>query len=398
MRMQKLERLGELAQEMVDTGFVAGVNCMVIQHGRELCYYEAGWRDMAAGKRMTRDTICRMYSMSKPITSAAVMILLEEGKLDLLDPVSMYLPGFRSQYVMEQGIVHPVVRPMTIQNLLNMTSGLVYLGESNAAEVRCGQLIDEIVAKLDTEEALTTVEIANRIGELPLAFQPGDNWQYGLSADILGAVVEVISGMRFGDFLEKRIFEPLGMKDTAFYVPKEKQERLAKVYRQQPDGLIEEHYSHLGIQNRMESRPVYESGGAGLASTLDDYFRFTQMLLQNGSYEGVQILAPQTVRYMTTAHVTPKQQRGVDTWESLAGYTYGNLMRILERPELAAGMGSKGEYGWDGWLGTYMVNDPANELTFLMMQQRADSGTTAYTRKMRNVLFAALEDSHAAEF
>lgn len=392
MNLQRLERLNELAQEMVDTGFIAGVNCMVIQHGKELCYYEAGYRDMAAGRKMTRDTIFRLYSMSKPVTSAAVMILLQEGKIDLLDPVSKYLPGFQNQYVIDKGIIYPVVRPMTIQNLLNMTSGLVYLGEGNAAEVRCGQLIDEIIAKLDTDQALTSVEIANRVGQLPLAFQPGENWQYGLSADILGALVEVVSGMRFGEFLEKRIFAPLGMEDTAFYVPQEKQDRLSKVYRALPEGLVEEHFSHLGIRNSMEGQPAYEAGGAGLASTIDDYAKFNLMLLHNGSYNGAQILTPQTVKFMTTAHVTPKQQRGVDTWESLAGYTYGNLMRILDRPEQAAGLGSKGEYGWDGWLGTYMMNDPAHELTFLMMQQKADSGTTEYTRKMRNVMFSALEE------
>ncbi len=392
MNLQRLERLNEVAQEMVDTGFIAGVNCMVIQHGKELCYYEAGYRDMAAGKKMTRDTIFRLYSMSKPVTSAAVMILLQEGKIDLLDPVFKYLPGFQNQYVIDKGITYPVVRPMTIQNLLNMTSGLVYLGEGNAAEVRCGQLIDEIIAKLDTDQALTTVEIANRVGQLPLAFQPGENWQYGLSADILGALVEVVSGMRFGEFLEKRIFAPLGMEDTAFYVPQEKQDRLSKVYRALPEGLVEEHFSHLGIHNSMEGQPAYEAGGAGLASTIDDYAKFNLMLLHNGSYNGAQILTPQTVKFMTTAHVTPKQQRGVDTWESLAGYTYGNLMRILDRPEQAAGLGSKGEYGWDGWLGTYMMNDPVHELTFLMMQQKADSGTTEYTRKMRNVMFSALEE------
>lgn len=392
MNIQRLERLRELAQEMVDTGFIAGVNCMVMQHGKELCYYEAGYRDKAAGKKMTRDTIFRLYSMTKPVTSAAVMILLQEGKIDLLDPVSRYLPGFKEQYVIDKGIVYPVVKPMTIQNLLNMTSGLVYLGEGNAAEVRCGQLIDEIIAKLDTDQALTTVEIANRVGQLPLAFQPGENWQYGLSADILGAIVEVVSGMRFGEFLEKRIFAPLGMNDTAFYVPQEKQDRLSKVYRALPEGLAEEHFSHLGIRNGMDRQPAYEAGGAGLASTIDDYAKFNQMLLHKGSYNGVQILTPHTVQFMTTAHVTAKQQRGVDTWESLAGYTYGNLMRILDRPEQAVGFGSKGEYGWDGWLGTYMMNDPAHELTFLMMQQKADSGTTEYTRRMRNVVFSALEE------
>ncbi len=392
MKTQKLERLGELAAEMVETGYVAGVNCMVLQHGRELAYYEAGYRDVAAHKKMTRDTIFRLYSMTKPVTSAAAMILLEEGKIDLLDPVSKFLPGFQDQYVIEKGVKVPVTKPATIQNLLNMTSGLVYPGEGNPAEIRNTPLMEEIIAKLSTPEALKTVDIANRIGELPLAFMPGTTWQYGLSADVLGAVIEVVSGMSYGEFLKKRIFEPLGMQDTAFYVPAARQDRLAKVYWETEDGLVEEHFSHLGIQNTMEREPAFESGGAGLTSTIDDYARFTQMLLQKGEYQGKRILSPETVRFMTTAHVSAQQQKGVETWESLAGYTYGNLMRIMTSPESAGGLGSLGEYGWDGWLGTYMMNDPAHELTFLMMYQRTDSGTVGYSRKMRNVLFAALEE------
>lgn len=392
MKTQKLERLGELATEMVETGYVAGVNCMVLQHGRELAYYEAGYRDVAGNKKMTRDTIFRLYSMTKPVTSAAAMILLEEGKIDLLDPVSKFLPGFQDQYVIENGVKIPVTKPATIQNLLNMTSGLVYPGEGNPAEIRNTPLMEEIIAKLSTPEALKTVDIANRIGELPLAFMPGTTWQYGLSADVLGAVIEVVSGMSYGEFLKKRIFEPLGMQDTAFYVPAARQDRLAKVYRETEDGLVEEHFSHLGIQNTMEREPAFESGGAGLTSTIDDYAGFTQMLLQKGEYQGRRILSPETVRFMTTAHVSAQQQRGVETWESLAGYTYGNLMRIMTSPESAGGLGSPGEYGWDGWLGTYMMNDPAHDMTFLMMYQRTDSGTVGYSRKMRNVLFAALEE------
>ncbi len=392
MNLEKLRRLGELAREMTENGFVAGVSCMVIQHGEEQCYYEAGYRDISTGLRMTRDTIHRLYSMTKPVTAAAVMILLEEGRIDLLDHVSDYLPGFRNQYVIEQGVPVPVTRPMTIQNLLNMTSGLVYPGENNPAEVRNDRLMEEIKEKLLTDQALGTVEIANRAGQLPLAFMPGESWQYGLSADVLGAVVEVASGMRYGEFLTKRIFEPLEMKDTAFYVEADKRERLAKVYRGTESGLTEETGCHLGVQNKMELPPAFESGGAGLCSTINDYAKFTQMLLGHGTYRGVRILSPRTVKYMTTAHILPVQQRGMDTWESLAGYSYGNLMRIMTTPEEAVYIGSKGEYGWDGWLGTYMMNDPADDLTLLVMQQKCDSGITTYTRRMRNVMFAALED------
>lgn len=392
MNREKLKGLYEIMQEMTDKEYVSGTSCLVLQHGEEQCYYETGCRDIAGGHKMTRDTIHRLYSMTKPVTAAAVMILLEDGRIDLLDQVSDYLPGFRNQYVIEQGVIVPVKQPMTIQHLLNMTSGLVYPGESNPAETRCDRLIEEVKNRLLTDQALTTVEIANRIGKLPLAFVPGTTWQYGLSADVLGAVVEVVSGMRFGEFLNRRIFEPLGMRDTAFYVPEDKQDRLAKAYRDGENGLEEEDGCNLGIQYRMELDPAFESGGAGLCSTIDDYGKFMQMLLGGGNYRGVHIMSQKTVEYMTTAHVTPEQQKGVRTWESLAGFTYGNLMRIMTEPWVGAGLGSMGEYGWDGWLGTYTMNDPAHDLTMLIMQQKTDAGTTAYTRRMRNVLFAALDD------
>lgn len=393
MNKQKLSQLQNILQEMTDADFVSGATCMVLQNGREQCYYEAGYRDRANRLPMTRDTIFRLYSMSKPVTSAAVMMLLEDGKIDLLDPVSKYLPSFTNQCVMQNGVMMPVTRPITIQNLLNMTSGLVYLGESNSAEVRSCALFEEIIEKLDSSAPLTTLEIMERLGEIPLAFQPGEKWQYGVSADVLGAVVEVVSGMRFGEFLAKRIFEPLGMKDTAFYVPEEKQNRLAKVYDETPDGLQETDTCHLGIQNRMKRNPAFESGGAGLVSTIDDYAAFTQMLLHNGSFRGISLLSDKTVEFMTKAHLTPGQQYYVDQWESLPGFTYANLLRIMVDPGAAVSMGSLGEYGWDGWLGTYMMNDPADKLTILIMQQKTNSGTTSYTRRIRNVVFSALEES-----
>ncbi|MBD5494716.1 MAG: beta-lactamase family protein [Lachnospiraceae bacterium] len=390
MNKQKLSRLQTLLQEMTDTGFISGVSCMVLQGGEEQCYYESGMRDIANALPITRDTIFRLYSMTKPITSAAVMILLEEGKIDLLDPVSMYLPGFNNQYIMQKGMLIPAVRPITIQHLLNMTSGLAYGGEGNATEVRTGALLEEVKERLTSDNPLTTVEIMNRLGQIPLAFQPGEKWQYGMSADVLGAVVEIVSGMRFGEFLEERIFKPLGMKDTGFYVPKEKQSRLAKVYRETESGLEEFHISHLGVQNRMELPPAFESGGAGLVSTIDDFAAFTQMLLNKGTYRGNTILSEKTVEFMTSAHLSPALQDYINQWENLPGYTYANLMRIMKDPGMAVSMSGMGEYGWDGWLGTYMMNDPSNNLTLLIMQQKTDSGTTVYTRKMRNVMFSAI--------
>lgn len=391
MNLKKLSNIQPILQEMVASRFVSGVICMVLQNGEEQCFYEAGERDIANHIPMTRDTIFRLYSMTKPITVTAVMMLLEEGILDLLDPVSKYLPGFSQQNVMQNGILTPALRPVRIQDLLNMTSGLVYPGENSVSEIKTGILLEEVKENLTSIHPLTTIEIMNRLGQIPLAFQPGEKWQYGMSADVLGAIVEIASGMKFSEFLSQRIFEPLGMKDTAFFVPEAKRHRLAKVYDETETGLQEYHIPHLGIQNRMELVPAFESGGAGLVSTIDDYALFTQMLLNKGSLHGKTYLSGKTVEFMTTAHLTDMQQQYVNGWENLPGHTYANLLRILKDPGAAVTLGTEGEYGWDGWLGPYMTNDPANKLTLLIMQQRTNSGTTLYTRRIRNILFSAID-------
>lgn len=391
MKQQKLSRLQELLWEMTETSFVSGVNCMVMQGGQEQCYYEAGMRDLAAGLPMTRDTIFRLYSMTKPVTAAAAMILLEEGRIDLYDPVSDYLPGFCDQEVMADGVLIPAKRPVIIQDLLNMTSGLTYPGEGCPSEIRTDQLMDEVITNLSSSHALTTCEIMNRLGKIPLAFQPGEKWHYGMSADVLGAVIEVVSGMRFGDFLRQRIFEPLHMNDTGFFVPPEKQARLSKAYQDIGKGLEEFHFPRLGISNDMKTPPAFESGGAGLVSTIDDYARFAQMLLQRGSLGNVTLLSSRTVDFMANAHLAPALDAYVWQWESLSGCTYANLMRIMRDPGAAISISRQGEFGWDGWMGTYMTIDPADDMILLLMLQKTDTGTTAYTRKIRNIVFSALD-------
>lgn len=391
MNHKKLFRLQEILQEMTETGFVSGANCLVWQGGQEQCYYEAGMRDLATQLPITRDTIFRLYSMTKPITAAAVMLLLEEGRIDLYDPIADYLPGFQNQEVMTDGMLTPVKRPVILQDLLNMTSGLTYPGEGCPTEIRTDLLMDEVITNLSSPQALTTCEIMNRLGKIPLAFQPGEKWHYGMSADVLGAVVEMVSGMRFGDFLRKRIFEPLHMNDTAFYVPPEKQSRFSKAYQSAGKRLEEFHFPHLGISNDMKTPPAFESGGAGLASTIDDYARFAQMLLRRGSYENVSLLSPQTVDFMAHAHLAPALNPYVWQWESLSGCTYANLMRNMKDPGAAISLSRPGEFGWDGWMGTYMAIDPADDMFLLLMLQKVDTGTTAYTRRIRNVVFSALD-------
>ncbi|MDR2931921.1 MAG: beta-lactamase family protein, partial [Oscillospiraceae bacterium] len=241
---------------------------------------------------------------------------------------------------------------------------------------------------------VSTVELANKLGQCPLAFQPGARWRYGTSADAMAAVVEVASGQQYGRFLQDALFGPLGMDDTGFFVPASKQARLAKTYRETADGLVLHSGNQLGIVDSMLSPPAFESGGAGLTSTIDDYMTFARMLLGGGALNGTRVMSPKTVEYYTTPQLNNAAQIQDldDHWTNgLAGFSYGNFMRIMERPSNAVFMASPGEYGWDGALGVYFMNAPRENLTFLFMTQRAGSGTLPVTRRLRNIVFAALE-------
>lgn len=384
------QRLWEAITESVEKREISGCSLLVQKENTEEIYLEAGFADLEEKKPIQRDTIFRLFSMSKPVTAAAMMLLLERGKIDLCDPVSKYLPDFRNQKVFHNGQLEEVQREMILMDLLNMTSGLVYNGETEAGR-QTAALFDEVIEGLDEGDGgrITTVEFANRLGELPLAFQPGTAWCYGTSADAAGAVVEMVSGMKFGEFLEKELFEPLEMKDTGFWVPKEKQSRLARVYEcreGEPSLLYTGH--NLGIRNSMDRRPAFESGGAGLVSTVDDYLHFAMMLQNGGEYRGRRILGKSTVEFMTRRQLERKQQEYLDEWFGLDGFTYGNFMRILQKPEKAVTLGSRGEYGWDGWLGCYFANAPQEKQTILLMTQKKDSGTFALTRKIRNIIYS----------
>ncbi|MEO3945402.1 serine hydrolase domain-containing protein [Gorillibacterium sp. CAU 1737] len=385
-----INQLKKTMRASIDHKEIAGANFMVIKDGHEVFYHEDGFADLESGRPVSRDSIFRFYSMTKPITAAAIMLLLERGDLDLLDPVSRYLPGFQNQQVERDGHLVPVSREVNLHDLLNMTSGLTY-GGTDLAGQQTDALFQELVSRLHGENPMSTMEFANRLGQGPLSFEPGSNWQYGTSADVLGAVVEAISGMRYGTFLQKEIFEPLGMTDTGFWLPEEKRDRLVRTYQDDGEGGLKRYeQSHLGICYRMDREPAFESGGAGLASTIDDAAKFTTMLMNQGSFNGVQLLRPNTVRYMTSAALTDRQQKGLDTWHSLSGHSYGNQMRILMDSRKAGFIGSNGEYGWDGWLGAYFSNSPQDGLTVLMMIQKKDAGTMPVTRKMRNIVFSAL--------
>ena len=387
---EELDRIQGFLDKKIEDKVVAGASCLVLKKGEEIGYYEAGFRDVEAKAPITRDTIFRMFSMSKPITSIAVMQLMERGLLDIGDPVSKYLPGFKKQRCYKDGKITSVTEEMTIKNLLDMTSGLCYPGENNDVEKMTGDFVNEAAVKLHTDEEMTTVELMNELGKLPLAFEPGEKWNYSFSADVLGAVVEIVSGMKYSEYLHKNIFEPLEMFDTDFYVPEDKQNRLARAYYSDGVELTEYTGENLLIQSRMEERPRFESGGAGLSSTIDDYSKVCTMLLNNGEYKGKRILHPETIRFMTMGSLNERQRSCIGSWNYLNGYTYGNLLRVLKYPGEAVSIGVEGEYGWDGWLGVYVSNIPEYDMTILYMQQKPDTGTTDVVNKLRNIIFSSI--------
>ncbi len=374
--------------EIDDRKWCAGVNMLVLKNGKEVAYEEYGYRDLENKIPFSRDTIMRLYSMSKPITAAAVMILVDRGLLDLASCICWMLPGFSEAYYRTSDNKRiKATQQITIKDLLNMTSGLPYPSDGERFQ-EVNNLFRELGQRLETDNPMTTAEWALRMGKVDPIFNPGDEFAYGTSADLLGYIVEYVSGMKFGEFLKKEIFEPLGMTDTGFFVENSKQSRVAKIYTTDYASWSVKPVvtNHLGI--RYDLKPnAFESGGAGLCSTLDDYAKFATMLMNGGELNGVRILSKGAVEYMTTASLTPWQKESFNRgWRSLTGFSYGNLMRNLTDPGQAHVLGEAGEYGWDGWLGCYFENYPKSGLTILIGMQRADCGTCTLTRKLVNAI------------
>lgn len=384
--------MDNIVKEAIEEGRIVGANLLFMQHGKELHSSSQGYADREAGILMKRDTIFRMFSMTKPVTAVAVLILAERGNLDLWDPISEYIPEFKNALVMEEdGNIKKAEREIRIMDLLTMTSGITYGDEDCESAKRMAALFWQLEQDRKAGHPTDTMGYCRRAAEIPLCFQPGEKWRYGFSADILGGIVEVASGQRFGKYLEKEIFVPLGMRDTGFVVPKGKRERFAANYEwKEETGSLEPFTANpLGLEGYGEDL-VFESGGAGLVSTIGDYSRFANMLVQGGCLEGVRILGRKTVEFMRSNHLN-MAQRASCNWESMKGYGYGCLVRVLENPGEWGSNASIGEFGWDGWTGNYVTMDPTEEMTLLYFIQRCGAGTTAEARKLRMAAYAALE-------
>ncbi len=383
------ERIAAIINQEIEAGEIAGANIMVLHKGKEIFFDCYGYADKENKFPVKRDTIFRLFSMSKPITAVATMILVERGEIDVRDAVSKYIPAFAGQKVWCDGKEVPAERDITVWDCLNMTTGIPYPDLSFESGRQMDELFKELIARRENGEVVTTMDYVNRIAQIPLAFQPGERWMYGLSADILGAVIEAVSGKKYSKFLQDEIFLPLGMKDTGFYVPADKEWRFAKNYDMVNGELVPFTRSHLGEYYKQDV--AFESGGAGMVSTIEDYSHFTQMLVNGGTYNGVRILGRKTVAYMAQNHLRPEQM-GALNWDSNLGCGYGCLMRVLINQSAAGTNGSLGEFGWDGWTGNYMTVDPSEELTILYFIQRCGAGFTPAMRKLRSVIYGSINE------
>lgn len=386
MNLNQLDYLSETIEREIEMNRLKDMSVRVIKNDKIL--YDKCFGDYK------EDTVFRIYSMTKPITATAVMILHERGMLDLYDPISKYLPAFADQRVLtdKSGLV-PIEKPMTIQHCLNMTSGLVYPSLEHGA----GRYLNDVALEIEAREAkgdfVTTIEMCNMIASAPLMFQPGSHWFYSVSADVLSGVVEVITGMKYGEFLKKEIFEPLGMKETTYYAGLgDRVNRLANIYQRSADGTLE-----IAPEKRLRSLgaftsaygTTYEGGGSGLCSTKEDYTKFAQMLLHNGMLNGKRILGRKTIEFMHTNQLTDAVKK--DMWfDSTYGYSYSNLLRIFEDKAAAGFSGSIGEFGWDGLMGTFFCVDQAEQMVALYFQQIADGPDQGLRRRMNQIVYAAL--------
>ena len=393
------EKLDGILQDEIDRGGCVGSVCMAFHNNEEVYSGIFGKDNLTDDTQLGYDSIFKMFSMTKPVTAVAVNMLIEQKRLNREDYVDKYLEGFRKLSVMDaEGNIIPASGRIKIKDLLNMTAGVEYPNDQTKAGFYLGEKLFWPMENAYPDKMIPTVELMNRVGGMPLLYEPGMHWNYSLCADILGAVVEVISGESYGEFLRKNIFEPLEMTDTGFYVPEEKLDRLVTMHDLQNGKYVPWDYPFLGTYNR-RYKPAFESGGAGLVSTPADYAKFALMLCNMGTLpEGilshgraVTLLQPETV-YGFMKGMLSSQQMSTCCWDSMTGYNYGNLMRVLENPEAAGVNGpAKGEFGWDGWAGTYFCVDPINKVTFLYFINVTNGNRDWFMKIIKNELYKQLD-------
>ena len=384
--------LDTMIENALHNGDFIGADASVYQNYE--CIYENsfGMANQEENKPMQKDSIFRIYSMTKPVTAVAVMQLVEQGKLHPDFPVSWYLPEFADMkvYDAESGKARPAKSEMRIQHLLNMTSGMPYANCMNQTQKDVDKFYIEMAQRRESDNPVNLEEYCRRLAEVPLEFDPGTHWDYGISADILGGIVQKVSGMDYREYLFKNIFNPLGMTDTDFYVPEEKQNRFTMAYMRENDKLVQDTGCYLGM-NDFKTLPAFISGGCGLCSTIPDYAKFANALANGGTAkDGTRIISERALNYIITPQIGGESFRKDQDWDSLRGYDYGCLVRVLTDKATAGTLANPGEFGWDGWTGTYFCTDPKEHLVIFFWVQTSCAGTTPTAKLMRNIVYGKI--------
>ena len=387
MSAERLARITALTQQYVDEDKLAGVVTLVARDGKIVHFEAVGQRGADDDRPMTRDALFRIYSMSKPITAVAAMMLYEEGKFALSDPVEKFVPELADLDVLVDGELVPAERTMTMRHLLTHTTGLSYgFNPQDPVDQRYREVQPFGGEDLD--------DFAERLGTLPLAFEPGERWHYSVAVDVTGLVVERLSGLSFDIFLKERLFEPLGMADTFFNVPPDKLDRLLPNHRwnREEERLVQ-------LDAPYEETRMF-SGGGGLVSSTMDYLRFSEMVRRGGELDGVRILSPKTVEFMTANHL-PSTVTASGSGENplsgaeTRGFGFGLGFGVNTNPVGSGVLGSLGEYSWGGAAGTVFWVDPVEEMVVIGMIQLMGS-PWPFRRELRVLANQAITRSHSS--
>jgi CubicO group peptidase (beta-lactamase class C family) len=389
---ERLERItGHLERNYIKPRKIAGCQALVARHGKVAYFKSLGSMDLEREKPMADDAIFRIYSMTKPITSVALMTLYEQGHFQLNDPVSRFIPEWKDQKVFVSGDAENMEtkapnRPMTFRNVLSHTGGLTY-GASNHP-------VDKVYRRVgvnrDRSETLKT--FIERLAQVPLYYEPGERWMYSLSTDVCGYLVETISGKRFDQYLQETIFDPLGMKDTSFWVRPEKLDRFAANYQREPDKTLK--LADDPGNSTYAKEPGFFSGGGGLTSTTADYLRFCEMLRRGGELDGARILGPRTLELMHKNHLAGGKdltQMAVGTFSETANEGVGfGLGFAMTLGEVEAGGLGEGDYYWGGAASTIFWVDPKEDLVVIFMTQLMPSATFNFRGQLKNIIYSAI--------
>lgn len=388
---ERLKRVDSYLSGLVESNQLAGVAAYLFRHGKSAYQYCTGWLDKEKAIPLKEDAIYLTCSLSKTFTIVTLMTLYEKGLFRLEDPVSRFIPEFKDVTVAEEyfGSTRfvPAKREMTVEHLCTMTSGLPYPSSSSISAKEFGRLLEKFEKQNGREP--TTLEKAKIAAKTPLSFHPGEGWLYGFSSDVLGALIEVISGKHLGEYMKEALLDPLGLTDTGFFVPKEKRSRLITCYTY--DGKSLKPYNDRPAP---DAPPAFESGGGGVYSTMGDVARFSRMLLQDGELDGTRILSRKTVELIRCNHLDEEQLRQFHGlfYPRFKGYGYGLSVRTMMHPEKEGLNGSIGEWGWDGMMGTWHFIDPAEDMVAVFMMQRIPGGHEDLPKLFMQAVYGAIDD------